>query len=467
VARKQLLSGATICLMLTSGLAYAQSPGETRRDEPKRERLERSEPAKASDSRSETRSRERTREGNEANSQQKNPSARQTGEERRPSSAQRTGSARQDEQDRARGEGAKQNERSDDTRRGNRDNASKASRQEGGKASSTSQREKSERENQAEKSTKQKQPEKAAGEKSAETPNRGPDKSSERSNEKSRTGAPPNESSQTGSGEASKTSPTQSQESRTQTRQQSTTQSRQQPPTENNKPAAENENNSRTSNETRGGVNGSQTTTSTARSDNQARLPRDKEVRISETMRTRELAPPERNLNISISAGTEIPDRVRVHRLPPEIVSIEPEYRDYDYFTTDDEIVIVEPRSHRIVSAIPKDVSRARAEVRGGQSSELRSGQTTAEATDGKSTAGNTTAPCQIMRRDSSGQLSEVSSTTVGSSGEGHSSLTVTVQTPDQGTTQPIALDASAGQIIVSTQGQGDCQVTIEPQTNR
>jgi hypothetical protein len=163
--------------------------------------------------------------------------------------------------------------------------------------------------------------------------------------------------------------------------------------------------------------------------------------------------------------GTEIPNRVRLHRLAPEIVSIEPEYRDYDYFTTEDEIVIVEPRSHRIVSTVAKDVSRARAEVRGGgQSSEVRSGQTSAETRDGQTTAGN---PCQVLRRDSSGQLSEVSSTTVGSSRDGRNSITVTVQTPDQGSTRPIALDAPAGQIIVSTQGQGDCQVTIEPQPDR
>src|SRR2546423_15113657 len=59
--RKQfLLSSATICLMLTSGLVYAQSPGETRRDEPKRERLEKSEPTKAGASRSEGRRPERT-----------------------------------------------------------------------------------------------------------------------------------------------------------------------------------------------------------------------------------------------------------------------------------------------------------------------------------------------------------------------------------------------------------------------
>jgi hypothetical protein len=68
------------------------------------------------------------------------------------------------------------------------------------------------------------------------------------------------------------------------------------------------------------------------------------------------------------------------------------------------------------------------------------------------------------MRRDASGQLSEAAPTTVGSSAQRPNSLAVIVQTPDQGSSQPIQLDAQAGQIVVATQGQGDCTVTIEPQ---
>jgi hypothetical protein len=51
------------------------------------------------------------------------------------------------------------------------------------------------------------------------------------------------------------------------------------------------------------------------------------------------------NLNISIRVGEAVPSRVRLHPLPPDIVSIETEYRDYEYFSTDDDIVIVEPGS--------------------------------------------------------------------------------------------------------------------------
>jgi hypothetical protein len=41
----------------------------------------------------------------------------------------------------------------------------------------------------------------------------------------------------------------------------------------------------------------------------------------------------------------------------------------------------------------------------------------------------------------------------------------VTVQMPGGGSSAPIALGAAAGNIVVATQGQGDCTVTIEPQT--
>jgi hypothetical protein len=193
---------------------------------------------------------------------------------------------------------------------------------------------------------------------------------------------------------------------------------------------------------------------SRAENSTQAQLPKDKEIRISETMKRQELAPPEQHLNLSVSVGTEVPERVRLHRLAPEIVSIAPEYSDYDYFTTDDDIVIVDPRSRRIVSEIPREVPRARAEVEGGT--------TTTANLDG-----NAAAPCEIMRRDSSGQLSDASSTTIGSSARSHGPIVVTVQTSDQRSTPPIPLDAPAGRIIIATQGPGDCRVTIEPEPTR
>ncbi len=65
------------------------------------------------------------------------------------------------------------------------------------------------------------------------------------------------------------------------------------------------------------------------------------------------------------------------------------------------------------------------------------------------------------MRRDpASGQISEVRPETAGSDASS-TPLSVTVQT---GSNHPVSLDARAGQIVVATQGNGDCQITIEPQ---
>jgi hypothetical protein len=58
------------------------------------------------------------------------------------------------------------------------------------------------------------------------------------------------------------------------------------------------------------------------------------------------------NLNISVNIGTELPSRVRARPLPPDIVRIAPQYRGYDYTVVEDRIVIVEPRSHKVVEVI-------------------------------------------------------------------------------------------------------------------
>jgi hypothetical protein len=190
----------------------------------------------------------------------------------------------------------------------------------------------------------------------------------------------------------------------------------------------------------------------------QSNISTEKQVRISQTLTRERLAPPERNLNISIRIGETVPQSVRFHRLPPEIVSIEPEYRDYEYFSTDDDIVIVEPRTKRIVSQVPRDASRIRAA--GGQpgtgSTSSSGGYTSSVAAAGGAS------PCRIMRRDSAGNVTELTPQTVGSTAQ-QESISVTVRVPGGATTAPISMSAADGQIVVSGQGGTDCMVTIEP----
>ncbi|WP_247783630.1 DUF1236 domain-containing protein [Bradyrhizobium sp. 170] len=210
------------------------------------------------------------------------------------------------------------------------------------------------------------------------------------------------------------------------------------------------------------GAPASQTTqsqTGQTQAGQQSNISTEKQVRISQTLTRERLAPPQRNLNIAIRIGEPVPRHVRFHRLPREIVSIEPEYRDYEYFTTDDDIVIVEPRTKRIVSQVPRDASRIRA---AGGASDTGSTSGTAGYTSSMAAAGGAS-PCRIMRRDTAGNVTELTPQTVGSAAQ-QEAISVTVRVPGGASTAPIALGAGDGQIVVSGQSGADCMVTIEPQ---
>ncbi|MBI5260269.1 MAG: DUF1236 domain-containing protein [Bradyrhizobium sp.] len=419
--RKQLLlSTGTICLMLASGYALAQAPGE-KRDEPKRTEQPAKTPQGAASQRQ-----ERPQESTKAQESPKQESAKgaqeraqgQAREERTKGVAreQKGPSGPQGAEDKSRpspsaerDRPAKQKEQAQESRPGSRE------------AESVKQRERPKADVET-------------GEKS------GAQKSTAES-DKSKAGTEATKSGRQGT----------TQNERDQRGEPSRGSAEQQgAPQQDKRPATATETTRQPAGTDAQNVP-SGTSTSQTQINQQARISPDKQVRISETISRQRLAAPERNLNISIRVGEQIPRRVRLHRLPPEIVSIEPAYRGYDYFATEEDIVIVEPRTHRIVSQIPRDPSRARAELRGG-------GATAAATTGGGG------APCRIMRRDASGNLAEVSPTTVGSTAR-QDSIAVTVQMPDGGSSQPIALGAPAGDIVVATQGQGDCTITIEPQT--
>jgi hypothetical protein len=52
----------------------------------------------------------------------------------------------------------------------------------------------------------------------------------------------------------------------------------------------------------------------------------------------------------SVSVGVAVPKTVKLHRLPPKVVEIVPQYRSYEYFVlADNRIVIVEPSTYEIV----------------------------------------------------------------------------------------------------------------------
>ncbi|MDD1523543.1 MULTISPECIES: DUF1236 domain-containing protein [Bradyrhizobium] len=417
--RHLMLSTAAIGLMLASGVAYAQAPGE-RRDEPRRTE----EPAKGA--------------GPQRGGAQERVQERAQGAQERLQGAGREEKG-----------GAAKQEANDDKRQP----ASSAERnQPKGKDQAQESREPSRDRNREAESTKPGRDSKSSAD--TRQDKSAPQKSTAES-EKSKTG-PAGAAGQ----QNERAGATANQNERNQSQPPRNAAEPQPPAQQNNRPATATDssrtaptNNAQTAPGSTGTQTNqaNQTTQTNTQVNQQAQMTTERQVRISETVSRARLAQPERNLNISIRVGETIPSRVRLHRLPPEIVSIEPQYRDYEYFATEDDVVIVEPRTHRIVSQVPRDPSRARAQMGGSASSSMAA-------------AGGSNVNCQIMRRDASGNVAQAEPSTVGSTAR-TDSLSVTVQMPGGGSSAPIALGTAAGNIVVATQGQGDCTVTIEPQT--
>lgn len=63
-------------------------------------------------------------------------------------------------------------------------------------------------------------------------------------------------------------------------------------------------------------------------------------------------APRVDSVNFSINVGTVVPRNVRVVEVPPAIVKIRPAWKGYRYFVYNDEIIIVEPRTLKIVAVL-------------------------------------------------------------------------------------------------------------------
>jgi hypothetical protein len=76
-------------------------------------------------------------------------------------------------------------------------------------------------------------------------------------------------------------------------------------------------------------------------------------TRISSVI-NRQNVRPLANVNFSVSVGAVVPRSVRLQPLSAEIVAIAPQFRGHRFFAVQDEIVIVEPSTYRIVAVIPR-----------------------------------------------------------------------------------------------------------------
>jgi hypothetical protein len=73
---------------------------------------------------------------------------------------------------------------------------------------------------------------------------------------------------------------------------------------------------------------------------------------IRQTIINNNSAPRVSDVNFNIGVGTAVPASVRFAPLPNTIVSIQPAWRGYNYFVYQEEIVIVDPRSRKIIAVV-------------------------------------------------------------------------------------------------------------------
>jgi hypothetical protein len=81
-----------------------------------------------------------------------------------------------------------------------------------------------------------------------------------------------------------------------------------------------------------------------------AKLSTEQRSKITSVIRQHKVAPV--HLNVSVRVGTRVPDSVHFYPLPEQVIVIYPEWRGYDYILVGDEIVVIDPRTHKIVAVL-------------------------------------------------------------------------------------------------------------------
>jgi hypothetical protein len=81
-------------------------------------------------------------------------------------------------------------------------------------------------------------------------------------------------------------------------------------------------------------------------------LTTEQRTKVRQTVLEGRSAPRVDKVDFSLNVGTVVPRRVHVVEVPETIVEIHPEWRRYLYFVYNDEIIIVEPRTLKIVAVL-------------------------------------------------------------------------------------------------------------------
>jgi hypothetical protein len=82
-----------------------------------------------------------------------------------------------------------------------------------------------------------------------------------------------------------------------------------------------------------------------------ASLTTEQRTKISTTIRQSNVRPVT-NVNFNISVGTVVPRSVTLHALPAAVIEVYPEWRPYRFILVGDEILVIDPATHRIVAIL-------------------------------------------------------------------------------------------------------------------
>jgi hypothetical protein len=97
--------------------------------------------------------------------------------------------------------------------------------------------------------------------------------------------------------------------------------------------------------------NAAKSSTTTGQAGAGAKLSTEQRTKITSVIKSQNVRPAT-NVNFSVSVGTRVPRNVGFHPLPAEIVTIYPEWRGYEFFLVNNQIVVVNPRTLEIVEII-------------------------------------------------------------------------------------------------------------------
>lgn len=81
-----------------------------------------------------------------------------------------------------------------------------------------------------------------------------------------------------------------------------------------------------------------------------ANLTTEQRSKITTVIRQQKVEPV--RLNVEVRVGTRIPESVRYHPLPAEVVTVYPEWRGFDYILVGDTIVVIDPATREIVAVL-------------------------------------------------------------------------------------------------------------------